>query len=319
VAGRRAPPRGGPRGGARRGRRAARRRRRLRRDRAAFALGVAALLGAGEAGRRDREGDVLVRARSFFGAYTVRSSGTYHHLTHGTTLHGAQDTARPTDMLTYYHRAGPLGRMFAATPAASARRVAMVGLGTGTAACYGGQGDVWTFYEIDPLVARMASDPRLFTYLRDCAPRVEVVLGDARLRLAEAAAGAYDVILLDAFSSDAIPMHLLTREALALYLDKLAPGGIVAFHISNRYLDLKPPLAELARETRLAGAVGNDVSDIVLRNPMLARSTWVVLSRRAADLAELAREPGWAPLAPGGRDAPWTDDWSDVFSVVKWR
>jgi len=195
----------------------------------------------------------------------------------------------------------------------------MVGLGTGTAACYGGQGDTWTFYEIDPLVAHMASDPRLFTYLRDCAPRIEVVLGDARLRLADAPDGAYDVILLDAFSSDAIPMHLLTREALAVYLRKLAPGGIIAFHISNRYLDLQPPLAELAREARLAGAVGRDVSDVAAKETLLARSTWVVLSRRAADLATVTREPGWAPLAPGGVAAPWTDDWSDVWSVVRWH
>jgi hypothetical protein len=165
---------------------------------------------------------VLTRARSFYGVYTVRASATYHHLQHGNTLHGAQDTraAYRTTPLTYYHAGGPLGALFARVPrlapGAPARRVAVVGLGTGTVACWGRAGERWTFYEVDPLMVRLARDPRLFTYLRDCPPRADVVVGDARLRLADAPRGAYDAILLDAFSSDAIPTHLLTREALAL-------------------------------------------------------------------------------------------------------
>ena len=134
------------------------------------------------------------------------------------------------------------------------------GLGTGTIACYGRPNETWTFYEIDPLIERIAFNPKYFTYLRDCPPAKRIVLGDARLSLAQAPDSSYDFIVLDAFSSDAIPVHLMTREALQLYLRKLAPGGSIAFHISNRYLNLEPVLVELARDARIAGIVGADTA-----------------------------------------------------------
>jgi SAM-dependent methyltransferase len=289
----------------------------------AYALALAALLVGASVGQRVRGGGVLLRARSFFGAYVVRESGTYHHLQNGTTLHGAQDT-RPrwrTTPLTYYHAAGPLGDLFARVPALArdGRRVAVVGLGTGTLACYGRRGERWTFYEIDPLIVRIAHDPRLFTYLRDCPPTTDVVVGDARLRLAEAPNGTYDLLVLDAFSSDAIPTHLLTREAVALYLAKLRPGGILVVHVSNRYLNLVPVVAELARDARVAGSYGNDVSGESRRHPMISPSVWVVLAHRAAELSAVTRAPGWAALPAGGDLRVWTDDFTDVLSVVKWR
>jgi spermidine synthase len=197
--------------------------------------------------------------------------------------------------------------------------VAVVGLGTGTMACWGRAGERWTFYEIDPLIEHIARDARLFTYLRDCPPEAHVELGDARVRLAEAPAGAYDLVLLDAFSSDAIPMHLITREALALYLSRLAPGGLIAFHVSNRYLDLVPVLTELARDARIAGAVGNDVSGLGRGSSMYSSSSWVVLGRRAADVAPMAKAAGWQPLPPRADVRVWTDDYTDVVDVVKWR
>ncbi|AHG87882.1 hypothetical protein J421_0345 [Gemmatirosa kalamazoonensis] len=293
----------------------------LRRRPMAFALGLAALLLGATVGQLSRGGGVLLRARSFFGTYAVRVSGPYHHLQNGTTLHGAQDVRAPTTPITYYHERGPLGALFARVPtlARDGRRVGVVGLGTGTLACYGRRGERWTFYEIDPVIVRIARDPRLFTFLRDCPPTADVVVGDARLRLAEAPAATYDLLVLDAFSSDAIPTHLLTREAMALYLAKLRPDGVLAVHVSNRYLDLVPVLAELALDARLAGSYGNDVSGEGRRHPMISASTWVVLSRHAAALGALTRTRGWAPLPPTGRVRLWTDDFTDVLSVVKWR
>jgi hypothetical protein len=290
-----------------------------------FALGLAAILAGGTLGK-GIDMNVLLRDRSFFGSYRVRQWGYANVLMSGTTMHGGQDRrpANRREPLTYYHREGPLGQMFASLlqdrPAGDGRRVAVVGLGTGTIACYGRPGERWTFYEIDPLIERIARTPRYFTYLRDCPPRTDVVLGDARLRLAAAPADEYDLILLDAFSSDAIPTHLLTREALQLYLSKLAEGGSVAFHISNRYVDLRPVLTELARDARLAGVVGHDVKLTAEQRAMLkTTSVWVVLSRRATNLAALARQPGWEPLPPRADVRVWTDDFSDVLSVFTWR
>ena len=286
-----------------------------------FALGLAAILVGGALGRGPDHS--LLRDRSFFGAYRVRQWGYGNVLMNGTTMHGAQDR-RPQyrrEPLTYYHREGPLGQMFASLVLdRPSRRVALVGLGTGTTACYGRAGERWTFYEIDPLIERIARNPRYFTYLRDCPPSTTVVLGDARLRLADAPARGYDLILLDAFSSDAIPTHLLTREALALYLSKLADGGAVAFHISNRYVNLLPVVAELARDARVAGVVGRDLRLTDEQQAMLkTTSQWVVVSRRAADLATLARQPGWHQLPPRGDVGVWTDDFSDILSVFTWR
>jgi hypothetical protein len=168
-------------------------------------------------------------------------------------------------------------------------------------------------------MARIARDARLFTYLRDCPPRPDVVLGDARLRLAEAPRGIYDAILLDAFSSDAIPTHLLTREALALDVARLAHGGVLAVHVSNRYLDLVPVVARLAGELGLAAAIGRDVSGASRRNPFLASSAWVALAREPTALGTLASAPGWGPLAAERRGRPWTDDYTNVLAAVRWR
>jgi SAM-dependent methyltransferase len=254
----------------------------------------------------------------------VRASATYHHLQHGNTLHGAQDVrpAYRTTPLTYYHAAGPLGALFARVPrlaeGAPPRRVAVVGLGTGTLACWGRAGERWTFYEIDPLMVRLARDPRLFTYLRDCPPRSDVVLGDARLSLARAPRGAYDLILLDAFSSDAVPTHLLTAEAVRTYLDRLAPGGVLAVHVSNRYLRLVPVVARLAADAGATAAHGRDVSGAAYRHPFLDASAWVAVARDGGAFGTLAEAPGWERLtARGGR--AWTDDYTDVLAAVRWR
>ncbi|HEX2091128.1 MAG TPA: fused MFS/spermidine synthase [Longimicrobiaceae bacterium] len=283
-----------------------------------LALGVGAVLLLGVLNDQ-RGGRVLLAERTFFGRYTVREvedAGRFHSLVHGTTLHGAQslDPAERREPLTYYRRGGPLGQVFASLPRRPERRVAVVGLGTGTSAAYGAPGERWTYFEIDPAVVRIARDPRLFTYLADSPSGIRVVLGDARLSLAEVPDRSYDLILLDAFSSDAIPIHLITREALGLYLAKLAPGGVLVFHLSNRYLELEPVLGALARERGLVARVGSaDAAD----SRYGSASTWAVLARREEDLGTLLQDPRWVPLPvwPGLR--PWTDDFSNLLGVLR--
>ena len=296
-----------------------------RAERWTFALAVVAVVGGGALGQRARQASVLLRARSFYGAYTVRTASPLHYLQHGTTLHGAQDLSpsRRTTPLSYYHREGPLGVLLTTVPrlapGAPPRRVAAVGLGTGTVACHGRAGERWTFYEIDPLMERIARDPRLFTYLRDCPPTVHVVLGDARLSLGRAPRGSYDLIVLDAFSSDAIPTHLLTREAVATYVAALAPGGVLAVHISNRFLDLGPVVGALAADAGLVALLGRDVSDAYRREVAVTTSRWIAVARRPQDLGVLATLPGWTPLTAPRGTRPWTDDYANVLAAVRWR
>jgi hypothetical protein len=264
--------------------------------------------------------NLLMQERSFFGVYRVRRIGEYHVLQHGTTTHGGQsrELERRLEPLTYYSREGPLGDLFDKVAQKPVRRVAMVGLGTGTVACYGRPEEHWTYYEIDPLVERIARTARLFTYLRDCPPRTNVVIGDARLSLRSAADGEFDVIVLDAFSSDAIPAHLITREALALYLRKLAPEGVVAIHISNRYLDLRPVIMGLAHDANVAGALGERGFDNVGRGKLYYGSRWIVLARTPDTLVELSQLDGWYMLGKWEEARVWTDDYTDVLGAMKW-
>jgi spermidine synthase len=241
-------------------------------------------------------------------------------LQNGTTTHGGQsrELTRRMEPLTYYYQEGPLGDIFAKTAQKPIRRVAMVGLGTGTIACYGRPEEHWTFYEIDPMVAEIARTPRLFSYLRDCAPRTNVVIGDARVSMGAAADGEFDLIVLDAFSSDAIPAHLITREAIQLYMRKLAPDGVVAIHISNRYLDLRPVIIALANDAQLAGALGERGPDTEGRGKLYYGSRWMVLARNASVLSELVKVDGWYALGTYPESRLWTDDYTDVLGAIKW-
>ena len=272
---------------------------------------------------------VLHVERSFFGVYRVMvvggQGGPYHKLEHGTTLHGMQslNPSRRHEPLTYYHPTGPLGQVFDAFAATVPRlqHVAVIGLGTGSTACYASPGQRWTFYEIDPLVKRLATDPQYFTYLRDCLETFDVVLGDARLSLRRAPDKQYDLIIIDAFSSDAIPIHLLTQEALHLYLAKLADGGMVVFHISNRYLELEPVLGAL---TKAAGLAGVRLRDTRMSDAEAARgktvSDWVAIARTREDLRMWQRKDSrWRQVRTRPGVAAWTDDFSNVLSVFRWR
>jgi hypothetical protein len=325
-----------------------------------FGLCVAAawlvLIICGEWAQRD---DRLLQARSFFGVLSVQTNvdqdkddkpialpdgtvPTFHKLVHGTTLHGLQQWDPPSDEpQTYYHKTGPIGQVFLALPPAMAHgRFAFVGLGSGTLAAYGEPGQSITFYEIDPAVRRIAQDPQYFTYLHDCKAKTDVVMGDARLKLAEYAGPKYGLIVVDAFSSDAIPIHLLTKEAVQLYLDKLADDGIIALHLSNRYLHLERVAARLAQELTLTARTEWDMKDEFdvkegdkgpRRIPGKRSSQWVVLARDPAHLAALDGLPAavpyagravtltrWEPL-PKAPNAPlWTDDFSNLTQVLSW-
>jgi spermidine synthase len=288
----------------------------------ALALGAVMLAGSLVGGRT---GETLHAERNFFGTIRVslEDSGETMRLYHGSTLHGRQyrDPSRECEPLSYYHRGGPLGAVFAAYEAGPALspNVAVVGLGTGASAAYSKAGQSWTFYEIDPSVARIAQDSLYFTYLSRCsAAPARVVLGDARIRLREAPPAAYGLIILDAFSSDAVPAHLLTREALDLYLSKLAPGGLVAYHTSNRTLELERVVTGLTREAGLAAYVFNDDD----YQPGIGKepSEWVVVARLDTDLGPIATDARWRPLSGAG-DTPgvvWRDDFSNILSVFKW-
>lgn len=286
-----------------------------------FALGAGALLLAGLAYVGPR-GTLLHMERSFFGVHrvTVDTAGQYHQLLHGKTLHGRQalDPARRREPLTYYHPTGPVGEILTRLADRPALRVGAVGLGAGALAGYVQPGQAWTYFEIDPVVVRLARDERYFTYLRDAPVPVRVVLGDARLSLAREPDQAFDLLVLDAYSADSVPIHLATREALALYLRKLAPGGVLAFHISNWHLDLEPVFANLARDTGIPCLVRDDTT---LTPEMQARgkspSVWVAMARAPADLTFLAKDSRWQPARTSG-DAPWTDDFSSLLRVFRW-
>jgi hypothetical protein len=294
-----------------------------------FALGLGAVMLASllfaETGNR-----TLHASRNFYGTHRVEadSADTVHWLNHGSTLHGKQytDPSKVCEPVSYYHREGPLGSVFqhvrakrAAAGGGAPLSVAVVGLGAGTTAAYSRAGEAWTFYEIDPAVVEVARNPQLFTYLSACsAAPAGIVLGDARLRLREAPAAAYDLIVLDAFSSDAVPAHLMTREALALYVSKLAPGGVVAFHVSNRSLQLERVAGGISAEAGLASRIFDDGRQGVEFG--LDPSTWVAVARTAEDLGPLASDPNWPAFDPAVYELEvWRDDFSDILSVFRWR
>jgi hypothetical protein len=286
-----------------------------------FALGLAALILASGV-YTGPFGHILRTERSFFGVYRVANDdmNRFRLLFHGGTVHGMQslDARRACEPLAYYTRTGPIGQVFAAYEGARLSQVAIIGLGAGALAAYQTPGQQFTFFEIDPLVERIARDPRYFTFISGCAPQAHVVLGDARLSLRDAADHAYGIIVLDAFSGDSIPTHLLTREALRIYLRKLAAGGALAFHISNRYLDLRQVLANLAQDAGLVCLVNSDtaVGEDDIKNGKLP-SLWAVMARSSGDLAQLARDPRWKPVPAVAGARVWTDDFSNVVSIIK--
>jgi SAM-dependent methyltransferase len=264
----------------------------------------------------------LVRTRNFFGVVEVREATDYHAEYSGTTLHGLQYTdGRRDEPTTYYSRVGPLSDVFADLRArtADARigpkvgprvgpRVGVVGLGVGTIAAYAQPGDDLTFYEINPAVVDIARDPAYFTYLSDAPVTPRIVVGDGRLSLAHQAAGSFDLLILDAFSSDTVPAHLLTREAIETYARTLRPGGVLAFHLSNRYYSLTGPVAATARAAGLDALTRGFTPDAAqVEQDGATGSRWLVVGA-PGDLARFAAD-GWTAPARG---YTLTDDYSDL-------
>jgi spermidine synthase len=297
-------------------------------NRPLFALCVGALMLSYDGWTTLEQSRGPGRTRSYFGVYTVstRTDPPARLLTHGTTLHGIQNLtpggeAEPT---SYYARRSGIGHAMASAEIFHGEkpRIGVVGLGTGTLACYAIEGQDWLFYEIDPEIVRIARDPRRFSFLSRCAPEAQVVIGDARLSLARAPAGGLDLLAVDAFSSDAVPMHLLTREALAVYRRALAPDGLLLVHISNRYLDLEPVLADAARRDGWHGAVYEYHPTAEERARNMNMSVWVALAPREDTLLALkvaSREDAhnWRPLVSRQGFAGWSDDYSSILPLLE--
>jgi hypothetical protein len=290
-----------------------------------YGLALTALLVCG-ALYPSGQGRALCTLRSFFGVHRVTqdSSGQFHLLVHGNTVHGRENRTpgKESVPLAYYHATGPAGQLFHDLDRYLAHaRIGAIGLGAGSMVAYARPDQEWTYYEIDPTVIRIASSPSYFTFLSHSrAKSLNIIPGDGRLQLAQAADHTYDLLILDAFSSDAVPVHLLTSEALEMYLAKLRPGGILLFHISNRYLDLKPVLAGLASPLKLECRFYDDLelseADRVAGKDF---SQWALLAAPGSEIWKELANPRWRRYSLTGREPIWTDDYSSVLPLFKWE
>ncbi len=275
------------------------------------------------------ESHTLMQERTFFGVMAVRESvltdekgqpEMYHELFHGTTKHGAQRliSTESKTPLTYYSRPSPMGQLFKTFDAQNENwNIGVVGLGAGALACYAKPSQTWTLYEIDPLVVDIAKNPAYFSYLSQCAPNAVSEIGDARLSIQNKPDGTFDLLMMDAFSSDAVPTHLLTREAIELYFKKLKPNGILAFHITNRHLLLKKVVSIHAEEMHLAALINEFKPQTDA--PLIVATDWVVLAKNPETLKPLqASQIGSWQKMPLYFDMPaWTDDFTNIVSIWK--
>jgi hypothetical protein len=266
--------------------------------------------------------------RSFFGVHkvVVTPNGQYHVLMHGTTIHGAEKfqnddgtpvTGRP-ELISYYHQDGGIGKAIAAIRERKGGplRVAVIGLGSGTLTCASEPGEDWKFFEIDQSMVDTARDPKYFTFIQNCEPDLKPVIGDARLTFAKEPDGIYDLIIVDAYSSDAIPIHLATEEAMAIYKQKLAPQGAVVMHVSNRHLELASVVVGIADANDLKSWVYSE--DSGRDNEYIFSTTVVVSARGEADVGALASSDKWELTEVEDNQRVWTDDYSNVLGAV-WR
>lgn len=293
-----------------------------------FLLAIAGLLiinGGWQSIQRSLDGS---RMRSYFGTYTVEASasGKIRWLMHGTTMHGMQLLDEPTRPISYYPASSGVGIALTRAPELYGpdASIGVVGLGTGTLACYRKPGQTWQFFEIDPLMIEIARERKIFSFIERCAPGVPITLGDARLTLAQVPNGKFDILALDAFSSDSIPLHLLTKEAFATYRRALKPDGLLLVHISNRYVDLNPVVAAEAKANGWHAALRHDSPTESLIGKGDRPSLWIALSPDSGRLAQLTGKVDkqksryrdadqWLALDRPGKTRPWTDDYASVL------
>ncbi|MGR8951049.1 MAG: fused MFS/spermidine synthase [Gammaproteobacteria bacterium] len=273
--------------------------------------------------------NTLYQDRTFFGVLSVRESmltnelnqpEKFHEFYHGTTKHGAQRLASGEALtpLTYFSRPGPIGQLFSVfDPVDQNWEIGVVGLGAGTLNCYAKPTQNWTFYELDPLVVDVASNPKFFTYISRCNPKVKMRVGDARLSLEKEADRKFDLYIIDAFSSDSIPTHLLTQEAIQLYFKKLKPEGILALHITNRHLALKKVLADHAKQLHYDALIQEFVPQQEI--PLVAATDWVVMAKKPETLDPLRTSSlgKWQKLPITFGLKPWTDDFTNIVTIWK--
>lgn len=283
-----------------------------------FTLGIRVLIS-----------NTLYQERSFFGVSSVRENvmlddnnrpEKYHELFHGTTQHGAQRLAKhlQTTPLTYYSRPGPMGQLFKVFDKSSQDwDIGVVGLGAGALLCYAKKQQHWTVYEIDPLVIEIAKNPKYFSYLKQCSPYSTFKVGDARRSLATEKDQKFDLLIMDAFSSDSVPIHLLTQEAIKLYFTKLKANGILAFHITNRHLALKKVISNHLSQLKLAGLIQEFKPQKQMF--LVSATDWVVMAKKAETLSPLrqSRLGNWQKLPLYFDIKPWTDDFSNIIGIWK--
>ena len=260
----------------------------------------------------------LAQHRNFFGVVKVLYDRRYdmNLMVNGSVSHGGQlrAPALRRQLTSYYSARGPYGDVIALrTAEGRAADIAAIGLGTGTIACSGPADARWTFFEINPVVVDLARDPRFFSFLADCQPQARILVGDGRLMLATEQ-GKFDLIVLDAFSSDSIPMHLLTLEAFTIYFDKLKPDGVIAINISNKFVDLNPVLAAVAGRLGLTILGRYDKESTAVAHS----SRWVAMSRAPDTLSPLLARPGWEVIEQSGTGV-WSDDRSGLFQLLHFR
>lgn len=284
-------------------------------------LTAAAVLLAATAFPIGDRSNVLKAERNFFGIIRVVKEDKPPMMTmyHGTTNHGSQSLEPGKNLVpqTYYFPGSPLTQVFQfpAVKRAGAN-LSVLGLGTGAISCMARKGQVFTYYEIDPAVERMARDESLFGFMRDCPPTIKVVLGDGRLTLQKMPNASQDLLVMDAFTSDAVPVHLLTREALAMYLTKLKADGVLVYHISNRYLDLAPVLTALAADAGLNAFIQE--YDAPASDPSAFGSTWVVMARPGPSVDHIRADGRWVELKNDAKQRLWTDNFSNIVTALKW-
>jgi len=272
--------------------------------------------------------EIIYMTRNFFGVkyVAIRPSTGIRTLHHGSTRHGSQDLEpeRRHAPLSYYHKDGPAGDIFS-LPAALKKdfKAGIIGLGVGSMATYARPGNEFTFYEIDPdIIDMVGGENPIFSFIADQATQTRIISGDGRLKIAEVPAGYYDLIILDAFSSDAIPVHLITNEALQIYLNRLKPTGILAIHTSNRYLELQPVMKKLAEKNGLTAlaVLDNDFDSTDKNNEMREKCTYVVMTKSAESIESLrlVKNKTWKEFATDLPDvALWTDSYSSIIPLIK--